>query len=148
MGDVGGAISIIMPLDVYQANERESVAQDVLFFAVMLAVCLVVVYVALTYLVTRPLGKIRSGVDEVSEGNLDVRLSYSESSQEMSSRRPSTTWHTNLLMFTQDLKTRWLIGRLSCSRLTRCSSSSVASWKRSTLSWWMRIGTRATSSLW
>ena len=51
----------------------------------MLAVCLVVVYVALTYLVTRPLGKIRSGVDEVSEGNLDVRLSYSESSQEMSS---------------------------------------------------------------
>lgn len=85
MGDVGGAISIIMPLDVYQANERESVAQDVLFFAIMLAVCLVVVYVALTYLVTRPLGKIRSGVDEVSEGNLDVRLSYSESSQEMSS---------------------------------------------------------------
>ena len=85
LGDVGGAISIIMPLDVYQANERESVAQDVLFFAIMLAVCLVAVYVALTYLVTRPLGKIRAGVDEVSEGNLDVRLSYSESSQEMSS---------------------------------------------------------------
>lgn len=84
MGDVGGAISIIMPLDVYQANERESIAQDVLFFAVMLAVCLVVVYLALTYLVTRPLGKIRSGVDEVSGGNLNVRLSYSESSQEMS----------------------------------------------------------------
>lgn len=84
MGDVGGAISIIMPLDVYQANERESVAQDVLFFAIMLAVCLVVVYLALTYLVTRPLGKIRSGVDEVSGGNLNVRLSYSESSQEMS----------------------------------------------------------------
>lgn len=58
MGDIGGAISIIMPLDVYQANERDSIAQDVLFFAVMLAVCLVVVYVALTYLVTRPLGKI------------------------------------------------------------------------------------------
>ena len=56
-----------------------------MYLAVMLAVCLVVVYVALTYLVTRPLGKIRSGVDEVSEGNLDVRLSYSESSQEMSS---------------------------------------------------------------
>ena len=38
MGDIGGAISIIMPLDVYQANERDSIAQDVLFFAVMLAV--------------------------------------------------------------------------------------------------------------
>ncbi|MDE8701515.1 DUF3365 domain-containing protein [Adlercreutzia equolifaciens] len=84
MGDVGGAISIIMPLDVYQQNERDSIAQDVLFFAVMLAVCLVVVYVALTYLVTRPLGKIQAGVTQVSEGNLNVQLSYSESSQEMS----------------------------------------------------------------
>lgn len=84
MGDVGGAISIIMPLDVYQQNERDSIVQDVLFFAVMLAVCLVVVYVALTYLVTRPLGKIKAGVAQVSEGNLNVQLSYSESSQEMS----------------------------------------------------------------
>lgn len=84
MGDVGGAISIIMPLDVYQQNERDSIVQDVLFFAVMLAVCLVVVYVALTYLVTRPLGKIQAGVTQVSEGNLNVQLSYSESSQEMS----------------------------------------------------------------
>ena len=50
----------------------------------MLAVCLVVVYGALSYLVTRPLGKIKAGVAEVSEGNLGVQLSYSESSQEMS----------------------------------------------------------------
>lgn len=84
MGDVGGAISIIMPLDVYQAGERASIMQDVMFFAVMLAVCLVAVYGALTYLVTRPLGKIRAGVDAVSGGNLNVQLSYSESSQEMS----------------------------------------------------------------
>lgn len=84
MGDIGGAISIIMPLDVYQQNEQASIAQDVLFFAVMLAVCLVTVYGALSYLVTRPLGKIQAGVAEVSGGNLNVQLSYSESSQEMS----------------------------------------------------------------
>lgn len=84
MGDIGGAISIIMPLDVYQQNERDSIVQDVLFFAVMLAICLVVVYMALTYLVTRPLSKIRAGVEQVSGGNLNVQLSYSESSQEMS----------------------------------------------------------------
>lgn len=84
MGDIGGAISIIMPLDVYQQNEQDSIVQDVLFFAVMLAVCLVVVYGALSYLVTRPLGKIQAGVAEVSGGNLNVQLSYSESSQEMS----------------------------------------------------------------
>lgn len=84
MGDVGGAISIVMPLDVYQQNERDAIAQDVLFFAIMLAVCLVTVYLALTYLVTRPLGKIQTGVEQVSEGNLGVQLSYSESSREMS----------------------------------------------------------------
>ena len=84
MGDIGGAISIVMPLDVYQQNERDAIAQDVLFFAIMLAVCLVVVYLALTYLVTRPLGKIQAGVEQVSEGNLGVQLSYSESSREMS----------------------------------------------------------------
>lgn len=84
MGGIGGAISIIMPLDIYQQNERDSIAQDVLFFAIMLVVCLVAVYAALSYLVTRPLGKIKAGVAEVSEGNLDVQLSYSESSQEMS----------------------------------------------------------------
>ena len=50
----------------------------------MFAVCLVVVYGALSYLVTRPLGKIKAAVAEVSEGNLGVQLSYSESSQEMS----------------------------------------------------------------
>lgn len=84
MGDVGGAISIVMPLDVYQQSERESIAQDVMFFAVMVAVCLIAVYIALNHLVTRPLGKIQTGVEQVSEGNLNVQLTYSESSQEVS----------------------------------------------------------------
>ncbi|MEC4175081.1 DUF3365 domain-containing protein [Adlercreutzia sp. R21] len=84
MGDVGGAISIVMPLDVYQQSERESITQDVMFFAVMVAVCLIAVYIALNHLVTRPLGKIQTGVEQVSEGNLNVQLTYSESSQEVS----------------------------------------------------------------
>ena len=84
MGDIGGAISIIIPLDLYQQNERESIMQDVLFFAIVLAICLVVIYAALSYLVTRPLSKIQAGVKQVSDGNLNVQLTYSESSREMS----------------------------------------------------------------
>ena len=84
MGDIGGAISIVIPLDVYQQSERESIVQDVLFFTVMVAVCLTVVYIAMNHLVTRPLGKIQAGVEQVSEGNLNVQLTYSESSREMS----------------------------------------------------------------
>lgn len=83
LGDVGGAISLIMPLDVYMESERSSVVQDVIFFSGMLVVCLLVIYLALTYLVTRPLSRIQQGVERIQHGNLDVRFAYSQSSREM-----------------------------------------------------------------
>ena len=83
IGDVGGAISIIMPLDVYRENERASIGQDVVFFVGMLAICLIVVYAALAYLVTRPLNKIQAAVEQIQTGNLNVELAYTESSREM-----------------------------------------------------------------
>ena len=83
LGDVGGAISIVMPLDVYIESERASVVQDVIFFSGMLVVCLLVVYLALKYLVTRPLSRIREGVESIQRGNLDVRFAHTQSSREM-----------------------------------------------------------------
>lgn len=83
LGDVGGAISLVMPLDVYMESERSSVVQDVIFFSGMLVVCLLVIYLALTYLVTRPLSRIKQGVERIQRGNLDVRFAYSQSSREM-----------------------------------------------------------------
>lgn len=83
LGDVGGAISLLMPLDVYAESERASVVQDVIFFSGMLVVCLLVVYLALTYLVTRPLARIQRGVESIQQGNLDVHFAYSQSSREM-----------------------------------------------------------------
>ena len=83
IGDVGGAISIVMPLDVYMESEQASTIQDVIFFGGMLVVCLLIIYAALTYLVTRPLGKIQAGVECIQTGDLAVRLAQSESSREM-----------------------------------------------------------------
>lgn len=83
LGDVGGAISIVMPLDVYAESERAQVVQDVIFFSGMLVVCLLVVYVALKYLVTRPLARIQEGVAAVQRGNLDMRFAHTQSSREM-----------------------------------------------------------------
>lgn len=83
LGDVGGAISIVMPLDVYMESERASIVQDVIFFSGMLVVCLLVVYLALRYLVTRPLGRIQQGVQSIRRGNLDVRFGSTQSSREM-----------------------------------------------------------------
>lgn len=83
LGDVGGAISIVMPLDVYMESERASITQDVIFFGVMLIVCLLVVYTALKFLVTQPLARIQSGVESIQQGNLNVRFAHSQSSREM-----------------------------------------------------------------
>lgn len=83
IGDVGGAISIVMPLDVYMENEQSSIIQDVIFFGGMLVMCLLIIYMALTYLVTRPLKKIEVGVKSIQTGDLDVRLAQTQSSREM-----------------------------------------------------------------
>lgn len=83
IGDVGGAISIVMPLDVYVESEQSSIVQDVIFFGGMLVVCLLIMYAALSYLVTRPLSKIQAGVECIQTGDLDVQLAYTESSREM-----------------------------------------------------------------
>lgn len=83
IGDVGGAISIVMPLDVYVESEQTSIVQDVIFFGGMLVVCLLIMYAALSYLVTRPLSKIQTGVECIQTGDLNVQLAYTESSREM-----------------------------------------------------------------
>lgn len=83
IGDVGGAISIVMPLDVYMESEQASIVQDVIFFGGMLVVCLLIMYAALSYLVTRPLSKIQAGVECIQTGDLNVQLAYTESSREM-----------------------------------------------------------------
>lgn len=83
IGDVGGAISIVMPLDVYTESEQASIVQDVIFFGGMLVVCLLIIYAALSYLVTRPLSKIQLGVECIQTGDLNVQLAYTESSREM-----------------------------------------------------------------
>lgn len=81
--DIGGAISIVIPMDMYVSAEQDSVLQNVVFFIVVLVVCLLIVYITLSRLVTRPLGKIRQGVARIQTGDLDVRLDGAESSAEM-----------------------------------------------------------------
>ena len=82
-GDVGGAISIAMPLDVYNANARAAMGQDVLFFLGLMAVCLVAVYLGLTYLVMRPLQRIQTNVEQMQTGNLAVQMGQTQTSREM-----------------------------------------------------------------
>lgn len=81
--DIGGAISIVIPMDMYAAASRENIVQDVLFFVGLLIACLAIVYVALSHLVIRPLQRFRGGVARIQEGDLDVQLTDAESSLEL-----------------------------------------------------------------
>lgn len=83
LGDVGGAISITMPLDVYAQAEQQSIQQDVLFFGIMLVLCLLVIFGALGSLVTRPLRKIQDGVSAMQSGDLAVQVEPIQSSREI-----------------------------------------------------------------
>ncbi len=84
-GDVGGAISIVIPMDIYLQAERDNVAHNVEFFVAVLIACLLIVYAALSALVTRPLGRIRGGVERIQSGELGVTLDRTESSPELAS---------------------------------------------------------------
>ena len=83
IGDIGGAISITIPMDLYREGEVENVVNDLLFFASMLVVFVLVMYIALSHLVTKPLSKIQAGVEQVRTGDLDIELAPTESSREM-----------------------------------------------------------------
>ncbi len=84
-GDVGGAISIVIPIDMYLQAERDNVAHSVEFFVAVLVACLLIVYAALSALVTRPLERIRLGVARIQAGELNVKLDRVELSPELNS---------------------------------------------------------------
>jgi signal transduction histidine kinase len=82
-GEIGGAISIAIPLDVYRENERATVLYNLLFFSCLLLVFSVCVWIALSYLVTNPLRRLRHGIRQTQVGELDLRLAPGEASYEM-----------------------------------------------------------------
>ncbi len=83
LGDVGGAISIVIPLDVYKMSEQTTVLYNIVFFGVLLLLFSICVWFALHYLVTNPLKKIQGSIHQSSAGELDIQLSPSETSREI-----------------------------------------------------------------
>lgn len=84
VGDLYGAISLIIPMETYEAAAWENTARNVVFSIVLIAACIGVIYIALTTLVTKPLGRFRTAVAGVEAGDLSVRLASEASSLEVS----------------------------------------------------------------
>lgn len=83
LGDLAGAVSVVVPMDSFQKTQRAGVVNNVVSFSVMLAIVLVVIYLALTRLVTRPLTTVQDGFVRAGSGDLDVRLPEDLHSREM-----------------------------------------------------------------
>lgn len=113
IGDVGGAISIAVPLDVYQANERANVVQDVLFFLLLMVVCLLAVYFGLTYLVMRPLQRVQTNVEQIQAGNLQVQMGQTQTSREMNTLMGQFSCMANELRDTYENLERQVADRTS-----------------------------------
>lgn len=74
-GDIAGAISIIMPVDLYLDGVRESTYQQVAFTALILLVGIAVIYFAVTKLVVKPLGRLTSISNKIERDDYDIDFS-------------------------------------------------------------------------
>lgn len=82
VGDVGGAMSIIVPVDLYDQARRDDTVRNALFFVLLTAVSVGIVFLGLSRLVVRPLKKIERGVESMSADYRPVELGGMQSSSE------------------------------------------------------------------
>lgn len=82
IGDLYGAISLQIPMSTYQSSAYENTVQNVTFAILLILACVLVIYLALSHLVTRPFGKLRNAMSKVEAGDFEARLDEERSSSE------------------------------------------------------------------
>ena len=84
LDSVGGAISIVIPLDQQQEIMRSNVIRDIAYFALLTTVIGIMVYAITMIFVTRPLNRMKSAFGEMQGGSLAVALDERRSAKEIS----------------------------------------------------------------
>ncbi|MBR2789508.1 MAG: DUF3365 domain-containing protein [Eggerthellaceae bacterium] len=83
LGDVVGAVSIVVPMDTFVENRWQDAARNIAIFGILLALALVVIYLFLNRLVTKPVAVAQNAFLQVGEGDLGVRMPEDLRSREM-----------------------------------------------------------------
>lgn len=83
-GDVAGAISIILPMEVYNEDLKRNILSGFLFFVCLMVAVSSGLYVAVSLLVLRPLNRLRSGVTRMTEGHGNVQVEEMANHSEIS----------------------------------------------------------------
>jgi signal transduction histidine kinase len=72
VGDLAGAVSVIVPTGAYFANMYESVLNNVLFFLAIILAMALVIYFALSRLITSPLTTLRGSFEQMGGGSFSA----------------------------------------------------------------------------
>lgn len=83
LGDFVGAISINIPMNVFEANLRTDMLIYLTFTIVLILLSITSTYVLMSRLVTNPLGKLTSMATEIGRGNLNFRMGDFKASGEI-----------------------------------------------------------------
>lgn len=74
IGDIGGAISIAMPVELYLSGIHNNITLQIIYFAVIILILVTIVYIAIAKLITKPLAKLETAAKQIESGNLDVNV--------------------------------------------------------------------------
>lgn len=75
IGDFAGALSLTMPMDIYQENIQRNVLSNGFFSITLILVCVICLYFLVTRMVTSSLGELEHAVAQVGAGKWNVNLS-------------------------------------------------------------------------
>lgn len=75
LGELGGAISVMVPMDMFISNMQQNILRDFIFLIVLLVVTLLAIYLLLNSLVAAPLSDLKEAAVQMGDGNLDIDLS-------------------------------------------------------------------------
>ena len=85
LDSVGGAISIVIPMDQQNQAMMGNVMRDVAFFLMLTVLIGAVIYLVTTFFVFRPIDRMKVAFGEMGEGRLGVLLDDRRASKEVAS---------------------------------------------------------------
>ncbi len=80
-GYVYGALSMEVPTAVFEQAASENAGLNIGFSLSLMIGCVAIISLAIAYLVTRPLNRVRAAMEQVGEGDLSTRLADSSSAE-------------------------------------------------------------------
>lgn len=83
LGDTGGAISIIIPVNMLMNNLQENLRNGMIFFGLLMVIISLVLYFSISYLVVGPLNGLQKAVKKMKETDSPVRIHEKQTSGEM-----------------------------------------------------------------